>query len=87
MRLLLGHDLNPGELPPFYRRLRGTSYLLLLARCLPVKKQEADTMEESLTESTVLVDIAPQPVEAEKKSKKPPSALAAVDSTILRLNK
>lgn len=46
-------------------------------------------MEESLTESTVLVDIAPQPVvEAEKKSKKPPpSALAAVDSTILRLNK
>ncbi|EGD97488.1 hypothetical protein TESG_04896 [Trichophyton tonsurans CBS 112818] len=46
-------------------------------------------MEESLTESTVLVDIAPQPVvEAEKKSKKPPpSALAALDSTILRLNK
>ncbi|OAL70472.1 hypothetical protein A7D00_5438 [Trichophyton violaceum] len=44
-------------------------------------------MEESLTESTVLVDVAPQPVEAEKKAKKPPSALAAVDSTILRLNK
>ncbi|EFR04720.1 hypothetical protein MGYG_07728 [Nannizzia gypsea CBS 118893] len=52
-------------------------------------------MEESLTESTVLVDIAPQPARAEqkkvepdeKKTKKPPSGLAALDSTLLRLNK
>ncbi|KAM5445457.1 hypothetical protein MaudCBS49596_007516 [Microsporum audouinii] len=49
-------------------------------------------MEESLTESTVLVDIAPsapQPAKAVEMEdeKKPSSTPSALDSTILRLNK
>ncbi|KAM5430429.1 hypothetical protein McanCB56680_003088 [Microsporum canis] len=47
-------------------------------------------MEESLTESTVLVDIAPsapQPAKAvEMEDEKPSSTPSAIDSTILRLN-